>query len=431
MTITNTFKDNNYKLTKIFFHSIFYALPLIALICIYFYPHYSIAPFLTPSIIHNSSLSSTSTHLTKEKEKLYEKPCDYTNGKWIYDKKGPLYNGTTCSNIKKSQNCIVNGRPDSNYLNWRWKPSECHLPIFDPNTFLKLIKNMNIVFIGDSLANNQMESLICLLSTISKPKLVPHIGTDSKWYFPSHNANLSLYWSPFLVKGDQRKKEGPPYNKIYLDHVNEMWGKDIDQMDLIVLSFGHWLLDIPSIYYEGDSIIGCLKCHDFKFNYKDIGFYDPMRKALRTTLNTIIERKVGKGNGIDVIVRTFSPTHFEGDWDKGGTCSKREPYRNEEKKLEGMDAKIRSIEIEELENAKEKAKKFGLNFEVLDVTKLALLRPDGHPGAYMNPFPFANGVPKNVQNDCVHWCLPGPIDTWNEIFSEMMKKGKYHAQREK
>ncbi|GAU36881.1 hypothetical protein TSUD_220500 [Trifolium subterraneum] len=156
-----------------------------------------------------------------------------------------------------------------------------------------------------------------------------------------------------------------------------------------------------------------------------------MRKALRTSLNTIIERKVAKGNGIDVIVRTFSPTHFEGDWDKGGTCSKIEPYRNEEKKLEGTDAKIRSIEIEEVENAKVKAAKIGLNLEVLDVTKLALLRTDGHPGAYMNPFPFVNGVPKYVQNDCVHWCLPGPIDIWNEIFLEMMKKRKDHVQREK
>ena len=59
--------------------------------------------------------------------------------------------------------------------------------------------------------------------------------------------------------------------------------------------------------------------------------------------------------------------------------------------------------------------------EVLDVTKLALLRPDGHPGAYRNPFPFANGIPKSVQNDCVHWCLRGPIDTWNEVFLQMMK----------
>ena len=144
---------------------------------------------------------------------------------------------------------------------------------------------------------------------------------------------------------------------------------------------------------------------------------------MRTTLNSIIERKVAKGNGIDVIVKTFSPAHFEGDWDKAGTCSKTKPYRKEEKIIGGMDGEIRRIEIEEVESAKAKANKFeGIRLEVLDVTKLALLRPDGHPGPYMNPFPFANGVPKYVQNDCVHWCLPGPIDTWNEIFVEMMKK---------
>lgn len=45
---------------------------------------------------------------------------------------------------------------------------------------------------------------------------------------------------------------------------------------------------------------------------------------------------------------------------------------------------------------------------LVDPKKMALLRSDhGYPGAYMNPFPFANGVPKHVPYDCVHWCLPG------------------------
>ena len=133
-----------------------------------------------------------------------------------------------------------------------------------------------------------------------------------------------------------------------------------------------------------------------------------------------------KGNGIDVILRKYSPSHFEGAWDKGGICSKTEPYRAGERQLEGENAMIRRIQFEEVERAKARAKELvkakpkaekfkGFRLEVLDVTKLALLRPDGHPGAYRNPFPFANGVPKSVQNDCVHWCLRGPIDTWNEV----------------
>ncbi|KAL5100476.1 hypothetical protein RYX36_004803 [Vicia faba] len=337
--------------------------------------------------------------------------------------RGPLYNGTTCSYIKNQRNCEVNGRPDTNYLYWRWKPNECNISNFEPNTFLKLIKNKNIVFVGDSLANNQFESLVCILSTISIPQRIFKEDTLSTYYFASHDANVSIYWSPFLVKGDQRTKGGTPYNKIYLDKVNEKWTKHIDQMDLIVLSFGHWM-DVPSIYYENHSVIGCFRCREFKFKYTDVGFYVAMRKALKITLNKIIESKFIKGNGIDVIVRTYSPTHFKGDWDKGGTCSKTEPYKLDEKKLKGKDAEIRSFEMEELENFKAKAKELGFNLEVLDVTKLTLLRPDGHACVYMNPFPFVKGIPKKVQNNCVHWCLPGVVDTCNEIFLEMMKRGK-------
>jgi len=85
-------------------------------------------------------------------------------------------------------------------------------------------------------------------------------------------------------------------------------------------------------------------------------------------------------------------------------------------RLEGLRQKKWKVPRQKLINLKV------LDLRVLDVTKLALLRPDGHLGPYINPFPFANGVPKYVQNDCVHWCLPGPIDSWNEIFVEMTKK---------
>ncbi|XP_057448432.1 xyloglucan O-acetyltransferase 1-like [Lotus japonicus] len=361
-------------------------------------------------------------------EKAYKRPCDYFNGKWVRDRRSPLYNGT-CGVIREPQNCMTNGRPDMGYLHWRWKPRRCNLPRFDPETFLQVIRNKHVAFVGDSVARNQLESLICMVSSTSTPKLI-YRGLGW-WHFPSHNATLSSYWAPFLVQGVQRqlKGPGPRHNTMYLDQVNESWDRDMEQMDLIVLGFGHWFADIPSVYYEGGSILGCQKFPDL--NCTDIGFYVPIRKALRTALNSIIERKAAKGNGGGVIVRTFTPVHFKGSWDKGGTCSKTKPYKHGEKKLEHRDAEIRKIGMEELQNAKEKAKQFGgFRFEVLDLTKLASMRPDGHPGAYRSPFPFAKGVPKNVQNDCTHWCLPGPIDTWNEIFLEMIKKWEEQSRND-
>ncbi|PNX71283.1 hypothetical protein L195_g027158 [Trifolium pratense] len=438
MAISNPYKDQFHSLTKKLFPWTLYALLPIALLSLYLYPlpflpsTESELPHSTSNIIisHSTPPSFASTPPSSEKENTFDTPsCDYFNGKWIRDRRGPLYNGTTCGTIKEGQNCIKHGRPDSGYLYWRWKPSECKLPRFEPKTFLELVENKHIAFVGDSMARNQLESLLCMLSTFSNPNLVYTSGDDNKfrrWHFDSHNATVSVYWSPFLVQGVEKSNEGPNHNKLYLDLVDERWAKDMDEMDYVVLSIGHWFLH-PAVYFEGDLVLGCHYC--VGLNHTEIGFYEVLRKALRTTLNSIIDRRGNKGSKIDVIVTTFSPAHFEGEWDKAGACPKTKPYRDREKELEGMDSEMRKIEIEEVEDAKVKGSEFGgVRFEALDVTKLALLRPDGHPGPYMYPFPFANGVQERVQNDCVHWCLPGPVDTWNEIFLEIMKKWEDHPR---
>ncbi|TKY69824.1 ALTERED XYLOGLUCAN 4 protein [Spatholobus suberectus] len=436
MGTTDPFKDKSLSLTKRLLPWTICALLPIALLRLFFYP-LTFSPRPETDLPHSNNISityhsslSASPPSSAEKGKINETKCDYSNGEWVSDSRGPLYNDTTCGTIKDGRNCITHGRPDSGYLHWRWKPSECHLPRFEPQTFLQLIKNKHIAFVGDSMARNQLESLLCMLATASTPNLVYQNGKDNKfsrWRFPSHNASISLYWSPFLVNGVEKSSTNPN-NLLYLDHVDERWARDMDQMDLVVLSFGHWLL-LPAVYHEGESVLGCHYCPGL--NHTEIGFFDVLRKALRTTLNSIVERRGARGNDIGVIVTTFTPHHFEGEWDKAGACPKTMPYRNGEKQLEGMDADMRKIEIEEVEDAKAKASAFGrLRLEALDVTKLALLRPDGHPGPYMNPFPFVNGNAERVQNDCVHWCLPGPIDTWNEIFLEMMKKWEQQSRSE-
>ncbi|XP_057444836.1 xyloglucan O-acetyltransferase 1-like [Lotus japonicus] len=431
---TKPFNDKFLSLTKKILHLTLYALFPLTLLSISFYL-LSLTPFPKIQLLQSNTIITNHSSLfpsppppssSAEEDKAYENSCNYYNGDWVRDMNEPLYNATTCGAITDGQNCIKNGRPDSGYLYWRWKPSECHLPRFEPHTFLQLIKNKHIAFVGDSLARNQVESLLCMLATASTADLVYRNGKEGKfrrWHFPAYNANLSIYWSPFLVHGVERSDKGSYYNSIYSDRVNERWARDVDQMDLILVSFGNWFL-LPSVYYESDSVLGCQKCPDL--NHTEIDFSVPMRKALKTILNSIIERKASataKRNGIDVIVKTFSPAHFEGYWDKGGTCSKKEPYRKGEKQLGGLEIEFRRIEIEEVESAKAKANALGgFRFEVLDISQLALLRPDGHSGLYMKPFPFAKGLSKDAHNDCVHWCLPGPIDTWNEILLEIMKK---------
>ena len=69
------------------------------------------------------------------------------------------------------------GRPDSEFLKWRWKPTECELPPFDAVQFLGLVKGKSMAFVGDSVARNQMQSLLCLLATVSTLFIIIEIAT--------------------------------------------------------------------------------------------------------------------------------------------------------------------------------------------------------------------------------------------------------------
>ena len=84
--------------------------------------------------------------------------CDYSEGQWVSAPgHARRYNGTEC-NVKNSQNCIRNGRPDTGYLDWRWQPSAagCQLlPDFDAGKFLVAVRGKHVAFFGDSMARTR------------------------------------------------------------------------------------------------------------------------------------------------------------------------------------------------------------------------------------------------------------------------------------
>ena len=97
--------------------------------------------------------------------------CDIFSGEWIPNPDAPYYTNTTCWAIHEHQNCMKYGRPDSDFMKWRWKPHGCKLPIFNPAQFLEVVRGKSLAFVGDSVGRNQMQSLICLLSRVRKSPL--------------------------------------------------------------------------------------------------------------------------------------------------------------------------------------------------------------------------------------------------------------------
>lgn len=133
----------------------------------------------SPSSSFSSSSSGNGKNGVFEKLSNYgneeEEECDMFVGEWIPNPNAPYYSSSSCWAIHEHQNCMKYGRPDGGFMQWRWKPDGCELPIFNPSQFLEIMRDKSLAFVGDSVGRNQMQSLICLLSRVcvsSHPSLL-------------------------------------------------------------------------------------------------------------------------------------------------------------------------------------------------------------------------------------------------------------------
>lgn len=309
------------------------------------------------------------------------------------------------------------GRPDSEFMKWRWKPDECDLPIFNPAQFLEIVRGKSLGFVGDSVGRNQMQSLICLLSRVEYPIDVSPTPDEHfmRWAYTSYNFTLAFFWTPHFVRAHEADSDGPTHTglfNLYLDEFDQNWTTQIEDFDYLILSAGHWFFR-PLVYYEKQRISGCHFC--LLQNVPDLTMFYGYRKAFRMALRVINELKNFKGT---TFLRTYSPSHFEnGLWNQGGNCLRTAPFKSNETTLKDESLELYMIQLEEFQRAEKEGKKKGRKFRLLDTTQATLLRPDGHPSRYGH-WPHENVT---LYNDCVHWCLPGPIDAWNDFLLEMLK----------
>ncbi|KAJ6801531.1 protein trichome birefringence-like 36 [Iris pallida] len=319
--------------------------------------------------------------------------CDLSKGEWVLDGSYPLYDAG-CPYLSTEARCRRNGRPDSDYEKWRWKPRHCSTPRFNALDFLGRMRRKRVMLVGDSIMRSQWESLVCLVQAVipDERKLVSSDGPSVAFHALDFETSIEFSWAPLLVE----LKEGARNERVlHLDSIEEN-AKYWRGVDVLVFDSAHWWTHSGKwrswdLFMEGGKL------------FVDMNRMVAYEKGL-TTWAKWIDLNLDPRR-TRVIFRSLSARHNR---DNGWQCfKKREPLV-----FSGYTPRVpgQLLVLEEV------LKKMSFPVYLQEITSMSGLRRDGHPSVYTT----ARDARDSVASDCTHWCLPGVPDAWNEMLYALL-----------
>ncbi|KAL6523363.1 hypothetical protein OROGR_016966 [Orobanche gracilis] len=125
----------------------------------------------------------------------------------------PLYKPGSCSYVDEAFDCQNNGKPDTEYLKWRWKPDKFDLPSGLPD-------------------KSKMFDVHGYEITKGRGFFV--------FKFQDYNCTIEFVWSHFLVKeGVRVNAQGNSNPTLSINHIDKT-ARRWQGADILVFNTGHW-----------------------------------------------------------------------------------------------------------------------------------------------------------------------------------------------
>jgi hypothetical protein len=338
--------------------------------------------------------------------------CDVFSGRWVRDElTRPLYEESECPYIQPQLTCQEHGRPDKDYQYWRWQPHSCDLPRFNASLMLESLRGKRMMFVGDSLNRGQYVSMICLLHKLIPDNAKSMQTFESLTVFTAkeYNATIEFYWAPFLLESNSdnavihRVSDRVVRRGSINKHGRHWKGVDI----LVFNTYLWWMTGLKMKILQGSF-------DDEEKEIVELATEDAYGMAMKSMLRWV--KKNMDPDKTRVFFTSMSPSHDKAvDWggEQGGNCYNQTSMIDQDQNYWGSDCRKSIMEVIGQVFSKSK-----LSITFLNITQLSSYRRDAHTSIYKkqwNPL-----TPEQIENpvsyaDCVHWCLPGLQDTWNEL----------------
>ncbi|KAG9132618.1 hypothetical protein Leryth_023617 [Lithospermum erythrorhizon] len=304
--------------------------------------------------------------------------------------------------------CRLTQRTDFEYEFLRWQPRDCRMEAFTGPKFLSRMVNKTLAFVGDSLGRQQFQSLMCMATEGKARSDVLDVGVEYglvqapgtkrpdgwAYRFPSTNTTILYYWSASLCGLEPIDPSNPTTDvAMHLDRPPAFLRHFIHKFDVLVLNTGHhwnrgklnanrWVMYVGGVPNTDRKIANINGAKNFTV-YSIVSW---------------VNSQLPKYPRLKAFYRSMSPRHFfNGDWNTGGTCDNTTPLSGGKEVLK-----------EESSDPLAAGATRGKGVKLLDITAPSELRDEGHISRYS--IKATPGV-----QDCLHWCLPGVPDAWNEI----------------